>query len=459
MGVADTFRRTPVGVFFGPPPVPEQGRRTPGGPVPDPFFGGAGPARTPCTQCGNCMVGCRVGAKNTLLKNYLALAERLGARIEPLRTVVGMQPLDPSDPSRGWIVTSRRSGGRGRRRDVRTVRARHVVLAAGTWGTASLLQTLKADGVLPRLSPRLGSLTRTNSEAILGASTARVPAADLTRGVAITASFHPDDDTHVENVRYGKGSNLMGLLAGFLVDGDPASGTGAPRRRRWRRLPRVLLADPLAVPVLLSNRRWSERSVITLVMQSVDNSLDVAPEPRRLGPFRLRGWRLGSSPGHGTPNPTWIPAGHEAVRRIAERLSQRTGVRASPGGGIGDLLDVPMTAHFLGGCPIGATPAEGVLDPYQRVHGYAGLHVADGSAISANLGVNPSLTITAQAERAFALWPVKGATDPRPELGARYVPVAPVPPRRPAVPPGAPGAWRMGPDVREDAHDEEAPAR
>jgi cholesterol oxidase len=441
MGVADTYRRTPVGVFFG----PEPGRT-----VPDPFFGGAGPARTGCTLCGNCMVGCRVGAKNTLLKNYLALAERLGARVEPMRTVLSVQPVCAADPGRGWLVTSRATDGRGRRRDVRTVTAGQVVLAAGAWGTASLLQTLRADGVLPRLSPRLGTLTRTNSEALLGASTAAVPAVDLTRGLAITSSFHPDADTHVENVRYGRGSNLMGMLAGLLVDGDPAGaggGTGG-RRGRWRRLPAAVAADPRGVRSLLSKRRWSERTVITLVMQSVDNSLTVSAAPRGVGRGRLRvgarGWKLVSGPGHGEPNPTWIPAGHEAVRRIAARLTERTGVRATAGGGLGDLADVPMTAHFLGGCPIGATGRDGVVDAYQRVHGYQGLHVADGSAVSANLGVNPSLTITAQAERAFALWPNRGGTDPRPPLGSGYLPLPPVPPTRPAVPQGAPGALRLG---------------
>lgn len=456
MGVPQTFGKTPVGVYFG--RSAGQGEAGPGQRVPDPFFGGAGPDRTACTLCGNCMVGCRFGAKNTLRKNYLALAERLGVRIEPMRTVVGLQPVDPDDPARGWLVTTRATAGRGRRRDVRTVRAGQVVLSAGSWGTASLLQSLRADGVLPRLSPRLGAMTRTNSEAVLGASTVRVPAEDLSRGIAITSSFHPDADTHVENVRYGKGSNLMGLLAGLLVDGDPlrdplddpaapaghqmTGGGKAWWKRRWRKLPGVLVRDPKALVVLLSKYRWSERTVITLVMQSVDNSLTVSAAPRQLGRLRLHGWKLVSAPGHGAPNPTWIPAGHEAVRRIADRLSQRTGVPAVAGGGVGDLVDLPLTAHFIGGCAIGATPEEGVLDPYQRVHGYPGLHVADGSAISANLGVNPALTITAQAERAFALWPNRGEPDPRPVQGSGYQRVPPVVPRQPAVPDGAPGALR-----------------
>jgi cholesterol oxidase len=433
LGVGHSFRKTPVGVFFG-----RDGEREPGVEVPDPFFGGAGPARTGCVECGNCMVGCRYGAKNTLVKNYLALAERLGVRVEPLRTVVGVQPRDARDPGKGWLVTTVRTGARGGRRDVRTVSARQVVVAAGAWGTAALLQSLRADAVLPRLSPRLGSMTRTNSEALLGAVTTRVPADDLTRGVAITSSFHPDDDTHVENVRYGRGSNAMGLLGTVLVDGNPDQSRG-----RWRRLWRVVAGDPAAFVRSFSARRWSQRSVIGLVMQSVDNSITVSAAPRRLGPVRLRGWRLDSRPGYGAPNPRWVPAGHDAVRRIASRLAERTGVPAAAGGAIGDLADVPMTAHFLGGCPIGAEASSGVLDAYHRVFGYEGLHVVDGSAISANLGVNPSLTITAQAERAFALWPNKGDADPRPPLGAGYRRIAPVAPRRPAVPADAPGALRL----------------
>ena len=448
LGVGHTFRKTPVGVFFG-----RDGEREPGVRVPDPFFGGAGPARTGCVECGNCMVGCRYGAKNTLVKNYLALAEGLGVPVEPLRTVVGLQPRDARNPGRGWLVTTVRTGARGRRRDVRTVTAGQVVVAAGTWGTATLLQALRADRVLPRLSPRLGTRTRTNSEALLGAITARVPKEDLTGGIAITSSFHPDADTHVENVRYGRGSNAMGLLGAVLVDGsrdsspdgsrDDSPAERATRRGRWRRLPGVVARDPLGFARSFSVRRWSERSVIGLVMQSLDNSITVSAAPRRFGPFRLPGWRLDSRPGHGAPNPRWIPVGHVAVRRIAARLQERTGITATAGGTVGDLADVPMTAHFLGGCPIGADGDRGVLDAYQRVHGYPGLHVADGSAVSANLGVNPSLTITALAERAFALWPNRGEADPRPPLGAAYRRVDPVAPRRPAVPAHAPAALRL----------------
>ena len=402
LGVGDSFRKTPVGVFFG-----EPGKR-----VPDPYFGGDGPARTGCTECGNCMVGCRVGAKNTLVKNYLALAERRGVTIEPLRTATRVRPLDPAAPEQGYAVTTVRSGSWGRRRaGERTVTAGQVVVAAGAWGTAQLLQAMKAEPEgrgLPRLSEALGELTRTNSEALGGAMVARVPdGVDLTRGVAITSSFHVNDTTHVENVRYGKGSNLMGALAVMQVD-------GGGRVPRWVRFAGTVARHPWVFARSLSTHRWSERTVIALVMQSSDNSITVR---RRRG---LLGWHLTSTQGHGEPNPTYIPEGNEAVRAMAARLQRATGERAWPGSSIGEVLDIPMTAHFLGGAVISDSPERGVLDPYQRVWGYPGLHVLDGSAVSANLGVNPSLTITAQAERAVSLWPAHGEEDRRPAQGEAY---------------------------------------
>ncbi|MGW5241915.1 GMC oxidoreductase [Monashia sp. NPDC004114] len=402
LGVGATFAKTPVGVFFGKPGVR----------VADPYFGGAGPQRTGCTECGNCMVGCRVGAKNTLVKNYLALAERLGVTVEPLRTVTSVRPVDPAVPEQGYAVTTVRSGAWGRRRaQSRTVTAGQVIVAAGAWGTAALLQAMKAtaepDG-LPHLSDRLGELTRTNSEALGGAMTARTPhEVDLTRGVAITSSFHVDDTTHVENVRYGKGSNLMGALAVMQVN-------GGGRVPRWARFLGGAVRHPAVFARSLSTRRWSERTVIALVMQSSDNSITVR---RKRGVF---GWHLTSTQGHSEPNPTYIPQGNVAVRAIAARLERATGERAWAGSSIGEILDIPMTAHFLGGAVISDSPDTGVIDPYHRVWGYPGLHVVDGAAVSANLGVNPSLTITAQAERAMSLWPSSGEPDQRPAQNEPY---------------------------------------
>ncbi|SNY49764.1 GMC oxidoreductase [Paractinoplanes atraurantiacus] len=393
MGVGHTFRRTPVGVFFG-----EAGKS-----VPDPFFGGAGPARTGCTQCGNCMIGCKVGAKNRLDVNYLYLAEQAGVTVHPLTTVTSLRP----GPT--WTITTTRG----------TFTARDVILSAGALGTQSLLHAMRDKGIMPDLSPQLGALTRTNSEALLGAQAAEVPGEPFSSGVAITSSFHPDATTHIEPVRYGPGSNAMGLLSTLLVDG----GGRVPRPVRF-------LAEALRHPYVLmrslSVRRWSERTIIALVMQTADNSLTVR---------RTKRGRLTTGPGHGAPNPTWIPVGHEAVRRIATRIG------GFPGGTVGDIFNIPMTAHILGGATIGADPSSGVVDAYHRVYGYPGLHVIDGSAVPANLGVNPSLTITAMAERAIALWPNKGEPDPRPTEG--YTRLSPIAPHSPAVPAGAPAALRL----------------
>ena len=413
MGVGDTFRPTPVGVLFG----------DPGAEVPDPYFGGAGPTRNACLECGQCMTGCRHNAKNTLTKNYLYLAERAGAVVHPLTTVTSVRPLRGG----GYAVTTRPTGVRraGRRPRGRTYTAEQVVLAASALGTQRLLHRMRDEGVLPALSPRLGHLTRTNSESILGAI-ARDRDVDYTRGVAITSSFHPDEHTHIEPVRYGHGSNAMSLLQTVLTDG----GDDAVRWRVWLA---EMWRQKRSVRSLYDFRHWSERTVIALVMQTLDNSITTYTKRSPVTGRR----RLTSRQGHGAPNPTWIPVANEAVRRMA-RI-----VRGIPGGSLGEPFQRPMTAHFLGGCTIGETPETGVVDPYQRVHGYPGLHVADGSAISANLGVNPSLTITAQAERAMAMWPNKGEPDPRPAPGAPYRRVAPVPPRSPVVPESAPGALRL----------------
>jgi cholesterol oxidase len=414
MGVGHTFRHTPVGVFFGGPDA------TAGEEVADPFFGGAGPARNACLNCGECMTGCRHNAKNTLVKNYLHLAEQAGAVVHPLTTVTRVRPRDGG----GYEVTARWTKAKlSRRTAVATFTADQVVFSAAALGTQKLLHQLKGEGHLPHVSDRLGALTRTNSEAILGA-VAGDRSVDYTRGVAITSSFHPDEVTHVEPVRYGRGSNAMALLQTVLADDVP----GTSRVRTWLR---ELWAQRRHARDLYDLRHWSERAVIALVMQSLDNSITTVGVKGRLG------WRMSSKQGHGAPNPTYIPVAYDAVRRVADLID------GTPGGTIGEPFNRPMTAHFIGGCTIGDSPQTGVVDPWQRLYGHDGLHVVDGSAISANLGVNPSLTITAQAERAMAFWPNKGEADPRPALGSGYRRLAPVEPKNPAVPDAAPGALRL----------------
>ena len=422
MGVGDTFVPTPVGVFFG-----VDGTKTPGQRVPDPYFGGAGPERTGCIECGECMTGCRHGAKNTLVKNYLGLAERAGAQVHPLTTVSSFQQRADGL----WEVATRRTNGRVRR-GKRTFTAKYLIVAAGTYNTQKLLFKVRDTGKLTKLSDKLGVLTRTNSESIVGAQTRDVPTdMDLTHGVAITSSIHPTPDTHIEPVRYGKGSNAMGMLQTLMTDGTGPQGTDVPR---WKQFLNQAGEDPRELIRLLNPQRWSERTVIALVMQHLDNSITTFTK-RGPGGFRI----MSSKQGHGEPNPTWIPVGNEATRRMAEKVG------GIAGGTWGELFNIPLTAHFLGGAAIGDSAATGVIDPYHRVYNYPTLFVTDGAAISANLGVNPSLSIAAQAERAASLWPNKGQDDARPAQGEPYRRIEPVAPDRPVVPAEAPGALRRLP--------------
>src|SRR5829696_9503125 len=280
MGVGDTFVATPVGVFFGP-----DGHKTPGKTVPDPYFGGAGPARTGCIECGSCMTGCRYGAKNTLVKNYLGLAESAGAQVHPMTTVTSFKQR--SDGL--WEVKTAHTG-RLLRRKRRTFTATHLVLAAGTFGTQKLLFRMRDHGNLPKLSDKLGVLTRTNSESIVGAGRLEVrDDLNLTHGVAITSSIHPTPDTHIEPVRYGKGSNAMGLLQTLMTDGSGPGGSDVPR--------------------------WRQRTMIALVMQHLDNSITTFSRKTKLG-IRV----MDSKQGHGEPNPSWIPVGNEVTRKLAEKI-------------------------------------------------------------------------------------------------------------------------------------------
>jgi cholesterol oxidase len=475
MGASSSFEVARVGVFFGRPGDP------PGTLRPDPYFAGAGPARRSCRHCGECMTGCRWGAKNTLATNYLYLAERAGAVVMPMTTVVSLDPLDGAGAggglqgpgagggfqgtgAGGWAVgtlpTARLWAARAPRPQV--LRAEQVVLAAGTYGTQRLLHTMALEGRLPHLSRRLGYLTRTNCESLVGATVPNGrPRPDFSEGVAITSSFWPATRTSVEPVRYGHGSNLMGLLgtllpaseplrgargAGGPYGGEPARGTcsgegsaggpygeehagrayggetagGRPAREgsssgegrgsgfvgSLRALGRAVVGDPLGFLSFFDLRHWSERTVIALVMQALDGSLTI--EAKR-GP--LGGVRLVKAAGEEGLPPTWVPVAHEVARRLAEVIGGR------PARTWAEAFGLPMTAHFLGGCAIGASPAEGVVDPWQRVYGYEGLHIVDGSAVPANPGVNPALTITALAERAFSHWPNRGEPDPRPPVG------------------------------------------
>lgn len=364
------------------------------------------------------MVGCRFNAKNSLDRNYLYLAEQAGAEVYADTEVVSVSP----QPGGGYVIETQRPGAWLRKRAYSFV-AEQVIFSAGALGTTRLLLKMRDTGLLPKLSTRVGYNTRTNSEAILGA-TSRHNGTDYSEGVAITSSIHPEPHTHIEPVRYPKGSNVMALLATILVDGDGR----VPRQLRF--LGKVL-RHPVGFLRSLSVRRWAERTVILLVMQSLDNKVRLSLTN---GPF---GSRLKSTQDSAQPNPTYIPVANEAARVAAEAIG------GFPSSALNEvLLDTPTTAHIIGGACIGSNPAEGVIDAYHRVYGYEGLHVADGSAVTGNLGVNPALTITAMTERAMSHWPNNGDPDPRPPLGDQYSKLAPESPRQPAVPPDAPGGLR-----------------
>jgi cholesterol oxidase len=373
LGVGDTYKKTPVGVFFG----------EPGKTVPDPFFGGEGPDRTGCRLCGRCMVGCPHGSKNTLVKNYLYLAERRGAEVMAERTVIDIRPLGASGEE-GYEVESERSGA-WVRKERRVHRARGVVVAAGPLGTNTLLQRCRVNGSLPRISSRLGELVRTNSESILAVTVPEDYPDDLIKRVAITSSIYPDASTHIETVTYGDDGDSMHRLNTLLV------GDGTRVTRPLKLLLQVLL-HPKRLAQVMFPKRWSRRTIIILVMQTLDNAIALRPHKGPFGTFWLK-----TEQDPERPNPTFIPV----ANRTAEWFAKRTGGVAQSSV-TEALFNIPTTAHIMGGAVIAPSPEEGVVDAHQRVFGYENLLVCDGSAIPANVGVNPSLTITALAEHAMS---------------------------------------------------------
>jgi cholesterol oxidase len=372
IGATETYAKTRVGVFLGEPGVT----------VPDPYFGGEGPARTGCRSCARCMVGCPHGAKNTLVKNYLWFAEKLGVRVRAERTVVDIRPIGAPDGSEGYEVVSERSGA-WLRKERQLHRARGVVVSAGALGTNKLLARCKLNGSLPHVSDRLGEVVRTNSEAIL-AVTAPDDSIDLGKRVAISGSIYPDPDTHIETVSYGEAGDSMSFLYTALV-GD---GTKVTRPIKWLG---ALWRHPIRSLKLLWPRHWSRRTIILLVMQSLDNHISLRPKRGLFGGIRLQ-----TEQDPERPNPTFIPVANQAAQWIADRIG------GIPQSSLTEAIaNAPSTAHILGGAIIAPDAERGVVDHRQRVFGYENLLVVDGSVVPANVGVNPSLTITALAERAM----------------------------------------------------------
>jgi cholesterol oxidase len=381
-GYGHTFRPVNVGVFFGPE----------GQDVPDPYFGGEGPPRRGCNFCGACMVGCRYNGKNTLMKNYLYFAEKRGVEVRPEVEVTDIRPLPAgqSDGARYEVIYKRSTAWF--LRPSRRVRARNVIVSAGVLGTLRLLFNCRdVTRSLGNLSPQLGDMVRTNSEALLG-SISRNAKVDYSKGVAITSIIHADEVTCIEPVRYPKGSSFMRLISGPLMEKE--------------NIPMALLkftwfavrhpADFLRQYVMPG---WAGRGTILLVMQTIDNHMRL-----RLGRGPLTLFRLGMVAEQDAAEkvPVRIDVAHKTARRFAEKTG------GFPAGSAGEtLLNTPFTAHILGGCPFGRDASEGVIGLDCQVHNYPGLYVVDGSIVPANPGVNPSLTITALAEYAMSRIPAK----------------------------------------------------
>jgi cholesterol oxidase len=371
----DTFHKNEVGIFFG----------TPDKKVPDPYFDGRGPARTGCTFCGACMVGCRVGAKNTLDKNYLHLAEGNGARIIPETEVTGIRPC-----SGGYEIFTRKSTAANHAR--RTYRAKAVVLSGGVMGTVKLLFQCRHNGMLPNLSAQLGNYVRTNSEALLGVMS-RDKRVDWNDQIAITSGIYADDTTHIEMVRYNKGSDALLNLLTLMADG----GGNVPRAVRYME---QVAKHPLRFVKLLWPFGKAASTTLVLVMQTDNNHLRFNYRPRW---WRLGGFSMNSElpPGQ-TRSPAYIPIANEVTRRLAQKMD------GIPLCGFPEaLFNSPGTAHILGGCCMGASPDRGVTWFNGEVFGYPNLFIADGSVVPANLGVNPALTITALSEYIMSQRPEK----------------------------------------------------
>jgi cholesterol oxidase len=413
MGRGETFNKAPVGVYFGSPGVEAD----------DPYFGGVGPRRTGCISCGNCNIGCGHNAKNKLTTNYLYLAEKLGVEIHELQEVYDLAPLDGG----GFEVHARHPGWAQRSAHLhhRTYTAEQVIVAAHAYGSAKLLHHMQHKGRLRGLSGELGQRARTNSEQLLAVTRThgewqRDPEKiHITPGsVAITSGVWPDPETSIEPTIWGVGSDVFAFLVTYHQHGEQKHATAS-----WLK---QLVEHPVQMLGFDDARHWSERAVIMLCMQTTDTSIELY-------------WHDGllHSRHSSTPPPVHIPVIEDFVDRVAKKLDSGEGAL------LFEAINRNASAHFVGGIPIGESSESGAVDPYLRLFGQPGLHVMDGSVMPANPGVNPSLTITALAERAMSLWPNRGDADTRPPLGSGYERVDPVMPRRPVVPAGAPAELRL----------------
>ena len=376
MGAGDTFGPVPQGIHFG----------SAGETEPDPFFGGVGPERTGCTRCGGCLTGCSDGSKNSLDKNYLYLAEKLGADVLPERKAVSIRPLEGG----GYEVQTVNPLNRAQTH--RPIRAPRVLVAAGVVGTLDLLLKCRDElRTLPEISPSLGDIVRTNSEAIVAALSPNVDD-DLTHGAAISSHFYANAHTHITQNRFPPGYDFMRWYMGPLTDG------ASPLGRALRTIAASVL-HPIRTFRALFARNWHKRITVLTVMQTLDSQIAFRRGRRPLWPFKpVLHSRAGATGG----TPAYIPEANDAARKLAEHIE------GTPHNNILESIgNASVTAHILGGCAIAANRTAGVVDIDHQVFGYPGLFVTDASAIPANVGVNPALTITALAERFSARFPPK----------------------------------------------------
>ena len=376
MGNKESFHNVNVGVYFGKPDVT----------VDDPYFDGKGPARTGCVLCGGCMVGCRYNAKNTLDKNYLYLAENLGVKILAEQEVQNIETIKDG----GYQITIRKSTGI--KRPIQKLQCKKIILSGGVMGTVKLLLKCKHNGSLKNISSKLGDFVRTNSEAIIGVKLDKEPKEDFTKGVAISAGFYPNNSTHIESVRYGKGQSAMALLTTFLPDRS----IPLPSLVRWCI---SVIHSPIKFIKNLYPFDWTRKTIILLVMQSIDNYLKLN--------YKSRWWRFGmfsmnSQTSDGKKIPSHIPIAEDVANNI---LKDKSGTVTTTY--MDALFNIPTTAHILGGACMGSNIESGVINDNFEVFNYPNMYVIDGSVIPANLGVNPSLTITALAEYAMSKFPKK----------------------------------------------------
>ena len=405
------YIRAPLGIYFG----------TPGVEVADPYFGGEGPTRTGCISCGGCMIGCAHNAKNKISANYLYLAEKRGAEVKELHEVHELKPLDDG----GFEVVARHPGTIGRVGRRHRYTAEQVIVSAHAFGTAQLLMHMKHRGDLDKLSDELGKRARTNSEALISVQRSEDDfKADPERHhivpgtSAVTACIQADAESTMGPVYYNVGSDAMAFLYTAQTEG------GEHPMKAWLH---ELVRHPGKTLSIDNAKQWSERGFNMLCMRDHDDWLDLYWEHDMLR----------SKPGSDKPPPPILEVANDVAARVAEKLGGRAAQTWFA------VADRATSSHFVGGMTIADGPEKGVVDPYHRAFGYPGLHIMDGSNIPANPGVNPSLSISALAERAMSFWPNNGDQDPRPPLGSGYDRIPPMMPHKPIVPNGAPAEYRL----------------